>query len=175
MEELNEEEKLLEVIKLESGKMCPDGFTGIIDFENGTRIFYKNGKKHRKNGPAIERKSGHKEWWSNGKKHRINAPAVEYTNGDKEWWNNGKLHRKNGAALELADGMKAWFLEGKAYGVPELNQLIRDCVFIGQGKGKHGFIYLKFITINGIEEFPIMPEMEEYEDMNVLIQILLNN
>jgi len=47
-----------------------------------------------------------KVWWRNGKLHRLNGPAVEYTDGGKEWWHDGKLHRDDGPAVESNDGGK---------------------------------------------------------------------
>jgi hypothetical protein len=44
--------------------------------------------------------SGNKEWFLNGKKHREDGPAVERANGAKEWWLNGKRHREGGPACE---------------------------------------------------------------------------
>ena len=70
---------------------------------------------HRDGGlPAVEYANGDKAWWVNGKRHReplpgaigvnpqgaigvnpqgaigvAGLPAVEYANGDKEWWFNG--------------------------------------------------------------------------------------
>jgi hypothetical protein len=34
--------------------------------------------------------NGHKEWWVNGKRHRMDGPAVEWANGDKEWYFRNK-------------------------------------------------------------------------------------
>ena len=44
---------------------------------------------HREDGPAIEYPNGEKIWWNNGKLHRIDGPAID-DNGYKEWWINGK-------------------------------------------------------------------------------------
>jgi len=53
------------------------------DFDNPTHL-------HRVNGPAIEYADGDKTWWLNGKRHREDGPAVEYVKGDKSWYLNGK-------------------------------------------------------------------------------------
>ena len=59
--------------------------------ENGVIRYYKNGLLHRDNDfPAIEWNNGNKVWWFEGKLHRINGPTVEYSNGNKEWWYEGK-------------------------------------------------------------------------------------
>lgn len=101
--------------------------------------WYKNGKLHREDGPAIEWKNGNKEWYKNGKPHRIDGPALEYPEygnywyqhgklhrengpaidlyygGEKNWYKNGKLHREDGPAIEWGDGRKRWFLEGNEF------------------------------------------------------------
>ncbi len=50
----------------------------------------KDGLRHRKDGPAIEWASGAKSWWVNGDLHREDGPAIEYSNGEIEYWLNGK-------------------------------------------------------------------------------------
>ena len=44
----------------------PDGFTGIIEDENGS-YWYKYGDYHREDGPAKEFLDGHKNWILEGK------------------------------------------------------------------------------------------------------------
>jgi hypothetical protein len=51
----------------------------------------------------------------NGKRHRTDGPAVERTNGDKFWYLNDQLHRTDGPAVEGANGNKSWFLNGQYY------------------------------------------------------------
>lgn len=74
---------------------------------------------HRKNGPAIEYADGTKEWYLNGKLHRSDGPAIECSmigNGRKEWYLYGDLHRMNGPAIEDAYGRKEWYRYGKRLG-----------------------------------------------------------
>ena len=55
--------------------------------------YYKDPEKtifHRLDGPAIEWTNGDKEWWQNGKCHRGDGPAVESANGYKEYWYQGE-------------------------------------------------------------------------------------
>jgi hypothetical protein len=47
---------------------------------------------HREDGPAIEYVDGSKEWWVNGKLHREDGPAIEYVDGSKEWWKKGRAY-----------------------------------------------------------------------------------
>jgi len=84
----------------------------IVD-KYGDKIWILDGKIHRVDGPAIERKNGDKYWFLNDKKHRIDGPAVIYEKGDKEWFLNGKCHRADGPAVEYTSEYKRWFLNGK--------------------------------------------------------------
>jgi hypothetical protein len=54
---------------------------------------------------------GDKEWYLKGKRHRTDGPAIERTN-TKQWYLKGKLHRTDGHAIEWADGRKYWYLNG---------------------------------------------------------------
>ena len=38
---------------------------------------------------------GNKVWYKNGKYHREDGPAIEYATGDKEWWLNNKYYGYN--------------------------------------------------------------------------------
>jgi hypothetical protein len=85
--------------------------------KNDAGTFYYSDKKmtkcHREDGPAVEWADGTKFWWLNGKYHREDGPAVEYSNGTKIWYLNGKLHREDGPAVEWASGNKFWYLSGQ--------------------------------------------------------------
>jgi hypothetical protein len=41
---------------------------------------------HRLDGPAVEYTNGDKEWWVDGRCHRIDGPAIEWADGDKAWY-----------------------------------------------------------------------------------------
>jgi len=56
-----------------------------IKHVNGTKYWYKEGKKHKDNGPAIECADKFKEWYKEGLLHRVDGPAIEYANGEKYW------------------------------------------------------------------------------------------
>ena len=75
---------------------------------------------HRENGPAVEYNNGYKAWYIDGKRHHTDGPAVEYSSGAKEWWLNGKLHREDGPAVEYSSGEKEWWLNGKELSEEEL-------------------------------------------------------
>ena len=84
--------------------------------EYGTKRYYKDREMticHREDGPAVEYVNGGKWWYVNGKHHREDGPAMEFTNGDKWWAVNGKLHREDGPAIECANGHKEWWINDK--------------------------------------------------------------
>jgi hypothetical protein len=61
--------------------------------ENGDKYYYFDREMkilHRETGPAIEWHDGSKEWYLNGKSHREDGPAIEYASGYKAWYLNGK-------------------------------------------------------------------------------------
>lgn len=83
-------------------------------FESGYKEWYRNGKIHREDGPAIEYPNdGIKFWYHNGERHREDGPAAEWADGTKKWYQNGKLHREDGPAVEYPSGSKEWFLNGE--------------------------------------------------------------
>ena len=52
------------------------------------------------------------EWFKEGKRHREDGPALEWADGHKIWYKEGKVHREDGPALEWADDTKSWYLNG---------------------------------------------------------------
>ncbi len=64
---------------------------------------------------------GTKEWYKNGLRHREDGPAIEYFNGDKYWYLNGKQHREDGPAVEWFIGDKYWYLNGEKLTEQEFN------------------------------------------------------
>jgi hypothetical protein len=72
-------------------------------------------------------KSGRKIWFKNDRWHRLNGPAVIFTYGAKEWYQNGFVHRLDGPAIEYESGYKSWWYEGKpiAYSQEEFERLIK--------------------------------------------------
>jgi len=78
-----------------------------------TRWHNESNQRHREDGPAVEYADGDKEYYINGKLHREDGPAVECANGDKEYYINDKLHREDGPAVEYADGDKAYYINDK--------------------------------------------------------------
>jgi hypothetical protein len=87
----------------------------IVD-NTGKITWYKDGLRHRTDGPAVEMTDGIKEWRVNDKLHREDGPAVEHSNGYKSWFTNGKRyleawyqnglrHRTDGPAVECPDAV----------------------------------------------------------------------
>jgi hypothetical protein len=77
----------MKTIKVKTSSEIPKGFTGVVEYIDGEKV-----------------------WYLNGECHRVDGPAVEWANGTKEWRLNGKLHRVDGPAYERADGLKQWYL-----------------------------------------------------------------
>jgi len=72
----------------------------VIEYEDGTKRWFKNGEPHREDGPAVECANGDKYWCKDGKYHRIGGPAIELANGEKQWWLNGKHYGVSVPAIE---------------------------------------------------------------------------
>ena len=85
---------------------------------------------------------------------------IEYLNGDKVWYKEGKRHRTDGPAIECWDGRNLWYIEGYIIQKYELFRLTVRAIYIGKEKGIHNLEWLRFLTEQGIEEFPIIPGME---------------
>jgi len=94
-----------------------------VEYANGSKVWFVDGKRHRLDEPAIEGADGRKEWWVDGKCHRLDGAAIEWADGRKEWWVDDKRHRLDGPAVEGADGRKAWFVDGKYLSEQEFNTL----------------------------------------------------
>jgi hypothetical protein len=102
----------------------------IMINDDGDKFYSRNKEmtiRHREDGPAIEYADGYKAWYINGKLHREGGPAVEYTSEAKSWYVKGKLHREDGPAIEHADGYKAWFINDKQYSEKEFNAKMNTC------------------------------------------------
>lgn len=63
-----------------------------VRIKKATTEWYKDGKLHRADGPAIESPLGDKEWLINGVHHRVDGPAIEYSDGTICWYHRGEYH-----------------------------------------------------------------------------------
>ena len=94
----------------------------VIDSDGNVIWFNSNGKLHRLDGPAIEWNDGSKFWYRHGQLHREDGPAVEHADGSKYWYRHGQLHRLDGPAIEWNDGSKFWYLDDKEYTEKKFNK-----------------------------------------------------
>lgn len=46
--------------------VIPPNFTGIVEWDNGIKSWWLNGKRHRLGGPAVIWPDGTKAWYING-------------------------------------------------------------------------------------------------------------
>jgi hypothetical protein len=152
----------VKAIKINQHNSILDNYTGVEEWENGNKFWYKEGNLHRLDGPAIELSDGTKYWYKEGEYHRLNGPAIELSDGTKYWYKEGKRHRLDGPAREYSDGTKEWWIEDNFYAPKELSELINFSFFLGKEKGQYNLKWLKFLTEKRIEEFPIIPEMKSH-------------
>ena len=80
--------------------------------KTGTVEWYYNGYLHRDNGPATIRPYGNEEWYKHGERHNEYGPAIIWTGGGEEWYLDGDLHRVNGPAITYPDGRQEWYEKG---------------------------------------------------------------
>ena len=81
--------------------------------KNGNQYYYRNGKLHREDGPAVIRADGSQEYYRNGKYHREDGPAVIGVDGTQYYFRNGMYHRVDGPAVLYPDGTRHYYLNGK--------------------------------------------------------------
>jgi hypothetical protein len=81
----------------------------VCYYKKGTTILY------REDGPAIEYSDGERQWWVNGRLNREDGPAIEFADGTKRWYVDGKLHREDGPAIVRSDGSIEWYLNGYSF------------------------------------------------------------
>ncbi len=65
--------------------------SGIVITSNST-YYFKNGKLHNENGPAVITKDGNEYWYINGLFDRKAAPAY-ITKTEKRWYREDKLEK----------------------------------------------------------------------------------
>jgi hypothetical protein len=97
-------------------------FTGICEYQDGTKQWLVAGTIHRIDGPAVELPGGSKFWFMNGDRHRLDGPACEFSDGSTRWLVNGKLHRLDGPAIEWPDGRKYWYINDNQYSEEKFNR-----------------------------------------------------
>jgi hypothetical protein len=126
---INDVKKKMEepkVLKLKESDSVPQNYTGCVEYPDGNKYWFKEGKRHRENGPAIEFADGTKKWLKEGKLHRLDGPAVEFVDGEKHWFIEGKHHRLDGPAIEHASGNKSWYIEDKFYSEADWKKKVEE-------------------------------------------------
>ena len=86
---------------------------GPLVYSDGAEFWYKDGLRHRDDGPAITWTTGSQFWYQNDWLHRTDGPAAIYASGTRRWFRRGLLHRIGGPAVVYADGEKQWFVDGQ--------------------------------------------------------------
>jgi hypothetical protein len=89
-------------------------FTEVKIFTNETK-YYRAGKLHCDDGPAIVSKAGYEAYFINGKRHRVDGPARIWPNGQLEYFQNDVLHREDGPAIIFPDSYKAYYINGQRH------------------------------------------------------------
>lgn len=82
----------------------------------------------------------------------------------KTWFKEGKWHRTDGAAVEWINGLREWYIENQCYSPYNLELLIEKSIFLEKKKGNYRLEWLRFLTDEGIKEFPIVPGMKETQE-----------
>ena len=84
---------------------------------DGSEHWYKHGKLHRDNGPAIINPRRGEIWYQNGEMHRDDGPAIDYSQrGVRMWYHHGKLHRLDGpAVINENKNLKEYWIYGVQY------------------------------------------------------------
>lgn len=82
--------------------------------EDGTREWYRDGLRHRENGPArVSREAQH--WYQHGKLHRLDGPAI-IKDTEEQWFLHEHRHRLDGPAIvvkhDCADPHGYFFIHG---------------------------------------------------------------
>ena len=73
----------------------------------------RDNQPHREDGPA-SMAGGMSAWWKHGKIHRDNGPALTWENGGEGWLIDGIYHREDGPAyIDGAEKIQYWYINGK--------------------------------------------------------------
>ncbi len=71
----------MKTIKIKYGNEISSNYTGIVEYEDQTKTWLKNGKLHREDGPAIIWYTGFKDWFLDGKcAWNSNRKKFDFTN-----------------------------------------------------------------------------------------------
>jgi len=68
-----------------------------VDKDGTVHWYNEKHELHREDGPAIEYVNGDKFWYMNGKLHNSDGPAIIYSNGEEHWYEHGNFIRSEGS------------------------------------------------------------------------------
>jgi hypothetical protein len=74
---------------------------------DGTKIFHRDSRLHREDGPAVICPDGWSTWWIDGHRHD------GYGLGYREYFREGYLHRLDGPAVERNNGEREYWINGQ--------------------------------------------------------------
>ena len=77
------------------------------------KIYLKNKKRHRIDGPAVISGSGYEFWYKNGILDRDDGPAfIDKIDYYEAWYKDNELHRLDGPAETYSNGNNYWYKNG---------------------------------------------------------------
>lgn len=123
--------KTVKIIKVSFYHEIPNNFTGIVEYPSQTKVWLKEGKRHREDGPAVIYSGGGNQWWIDGNWYPFTGPVY--------------IQNSNGTFSNAGTTAES---------------LIQTSIYLGKEKGRYNLEWLRFLTEEGIEEFPIIPGME---------------
>ena len=74
------EKEELQTIKLKFLFDLPQNYSGIVEWEEGAKSWYKHRFLHREDGPAKIYKDGYKSWWLDGNYIWDSENKLDFTN-----------------------------------------------------------------------------------------------
>ena len=80
--------------------IIPENFTGIVEY-GGDKYWYRNGKCHREDGPAVEYANGTKFWYLNDIEYTESEYKAEIAKRSTTPPCNGKIVEIDGKKYQL--------------------------------------------------------------------------
>jgi hypothetical protein len=111
-----------------------------IEWKNGSEEYYLSGKRHREDDYAVLMKDDagnvrYTQWWRFGKLHRTDGPAIILADGSEEWYLDGIRHRVGGPAFTRRDSsgeiiVEQWFTDGRLNRIdgPAVTRIIEESI-----------------------------------------------
>lgn len=112
--------KVVSTTRDENGRLHSIDDQPAIIYDNGDRMWFKHGVKHRDNDKPAEELSSYDAWWQNGEMHRDgDKPAVD-SGDEKIWYKHGLVHRDHdlpAVTRTTFNGsvIKEWYKNGKKH------------------------------------------------------------